>query len=398
MPQGPTWPWALGSLLLVLLVLVTMLAGRVLVSRAQQGQERVPAPTVPLFAVAAVAHPVDGAQLLALDQDAGRLAVLTSREETPPCPPVGTCPAPARPDSFALLDGTTGATLSSTPLTGAAAAAADASQLVVDASQHLVYAISPHAVVAFSTETAARIGGYALSDASQGDRLSGAALMPEGAGAALLLLTGNKLHLLDAASGEILAQQALPSGLDALDGPVLDGDGTRSFVLAAANGQSSLLVFDTAHLRLFGEYTLPSGARLGSLDATHNGLYILGADGTTWRIALAALRPGSSVPPLAPVPALYGAQAFGANGTLGHSYVAGTEGMGSLDAASGRMLAELPLHPLWSATQPLPVDVQRGLLYVLAAHGSVVILHDGTPPPALSAASATILARAALTT
>lgn len=377
-------------------MLVAMLAGRALVSRSQQGQQRVAAPTVPPLTVAAIAQPAGGAQLLALDQDAGRLAVLTSREEMPSCPPIGTCPAPAHPDTFALLDGATGATLSSTPLTGVAASATDAVQLLVDSSRHVAYAISSGGIVAFSTQSAAPIGQYALAGDGQGAHLSGAALTSDGA--ALLVLTGNKLRLLDAASGTVLAQQALPSGMTALDGPVFDTDGKRSLVLATANGQSSLLVFDTAQLRLSSEYPMPAGARLGTLDASRHALYILGRDGTTWSVALDALRSGASSLVLAPVSALYGAQAFGANGTLGHSYIAGTTGVRALDAASGKTLATLPLHPLWSATQPLPVDAQHGLLYLLAAHGSVVIVRDGTSTPAPSAATATILARAALAT
>src|SRR5690348_14944020 len=94
-PHGPTWPWALGSLLLVALVLVAMVGGRALVSRSQQGQQQVSAPKVPPIPVAAIAHPEGGAQAIALDQSAGRLAVLTSNKETPSCPPVGACPAPA---------------------------------------------------------------------------------------------------------------------------------------------------------------------------------------------------------------------------------------------------------------------------------------------------------------
>src|SRR6185437_8059783 len=81
--HGPTWPWALGSLLLVGVVLAAMLAGHAVVSRAQQSEALVPAPSVPPLAVAAVAHPAGGVQLLALDQDAGRLAVLTSGAESP---------------------------------------------------------------------------------------------------------------------------------------------------------------------------------------------------------------------------------------------------------------------------------------------------------------------------
>jgi hypothetical protein len=395
-PHGPTWPWALGSLLLVALVLVVMLAGRALVSRAQQGQQRIPAPSAPPLGVAAVAHPAGGVQLLGLDQDAGRLAVLTSREEPASCPPVGACPAPARPDAFALLDGTTGATISSMQLTGMAASAADASQLLVDSARHKAYAVSAQAVVTFSTLTGAAIGSYPLANDASGGQLRGAVLTPDGA--EMLVVTGHEMQLLDTASGQVVAQQALPGGLNALDGPVLDADGARCFVLATANGRSSLLVFDTTRLRVSGEYALPAGARLGPLDATHNGLYILGGDGTIWRLLLTALRPGASTPPLMPISALYSAQAFGANGTLGHSYVAGTEGVRSLDTASSKVLAALPLHPLWSATQPLPVDARHGLLYVLAVHGSVVILHDGAPSAPLSAATAAILARAALAT
>lgn len=393
--HGPTWPWALGSLLLVGFVLVAMLAGRAVVSRAQQAKARVPAPAVPPLAVAAVAHPAGGVQLLALDDAAGRLAVLTSRVESPPCPPVGACPAPARPDAFALLDGATGATITSTPLRGAAAPATDATELLVDAAGHRAYAVSPQAVVIFSTLTGAATGGYALPDATGGS-LRGAALTNDES--TLILLTANELHMVDASSGRVLERQSLPSGMTALDGPVLDTTGGRCFVLAAANGRSSLLDFTTDGLRLSARYAVPSGARLGTLDAARNALYVLGGAGTTWRAPLDALRPGVANVPLTADSALHGAEAFGANDVLGHSYVVTPAGVRSLDTATGKALAALPLHPFWPATQPLLVDAQRGLLCVLAAHGSVVILHDGPPPAAISAATAAILARGAMAT
>jgi len=43
------------------------------------------------------------------------------------------------------------------------------------------------------------------------------------------------------------------------------------------------------------------------------------------------------------------------------------------------------------------VDAHRGLLYLLAAHGSIVILRDGTSPAPLSGPTAALLARGALT-
>jgi hypothetical protein len=394
--RGPTWPWALGSSLFVLLVLVAMLAGRAVVSRTQQVQARVAAPSVPPLQVAAVAHPAGGAQLLALDEQTGRLAALTSREDASSCPPVGTCPAPAPPDAFALLDGATGATIATTPLTGDAAPAAVAPVLLVDSARHTAYAVAPRAVVAFSTLTGARTAGYPLPGEIAGRRLGGAALAADGA--EMVVAGGDVLLLLDAASGRVQARRSLQGGMIALDGPVVDTDGARCFVLAAANGRSTLLAFDTSGLQPLAQYNLLAGARLGPLDAPRHALYVLGGDGSTWRVPLDAIRPGASAPPLTPVSALSGAQAFGANGPLGHGYVADPTGVRALDG-NGKVLAALPLPVLWPATQLLPVDARRGLVYLLAAHGSVAIVRDGAQTGgtrALAAATAAIFARAAL--
>src|SRR5215469_1537671 len=77
---GPsrTWPWAVGSIAAVVIVLGATLLGHALVSGRHVPPLAVAAPAVPPLAVVAATSPAISAQLVALDASAGHLVALTT--------------------------------------------------------------------------------------------------------------------------------------------------------------------------------------------------------------------------------------------------------------------------------------------------------------------------------
>src|SRR5579863_2991330 len=93
-PRQPiTWPWAVASIGLVVLVACGLLLGRK-VSLSEVHPVVVGPPALPAITAIAVAHPEAGAQFYALDASAGHLVALAVPAEQR-CPPIGACsPAP----------------------------------------------------------------------------------------------------------------------------------------------------------------------------------------------------------------------------------------------------------------------------------------------------------------
>ncbi|MGH2515539.1 MAG: hypothetical protein ACRDHP_07770, partial [Ktedonobacterales bacterium] len=90
------------------------------------------------------------------------------------------------------------------------------------------------------------------------------------------------------------------------------------------------------------------------------------------------------------------AGAVGWNMVLGHIYLAGPTGISMRGFGATQSAAALPVRVAWPATEPLLVDATRGLLYLPDERGTVLVVRDGAAPGALTAASAVLLARAAL--
>jgi hypothetical protein len=346
----------------------------------------------PLDAIA-VAHPEAGATLTALDGGNGHLVALAApRERT--CPPVGTCPAPPAPDAFVVLDDRSGQSIASTPL--GSDPATGARSLVVDPAAHQAFAVAPQAVTIFSTETGARVGGFALPAelASGQGTAQGAALDP--VHGTLALSNGRETLLVRTDSGQEVAGLLVGGGI-LLDGPIVDVARGRIYLLLAgstAADQPQLFALDALNLFLRGQYPLPAGARLGPLDAADANLAVFGADGTTWQLPLDALSSGKVA--LTPMPELRNALALGENPALGHRYVADASQTHVLDAFGA--IAALPLGARGSPAVPLMVDTTRGLLYLPAEHGTIVIVQDRSGAPAgraLTPTAAVLLAQAA---
>lgn len=385
--RGGQWRWALLALLVVAVVLGATLVGRALVGHARRGVVVAPVPLGPLR-VAAVTAPGTSYEHLALDVAAGHLVALAGAVPRS-CPPTGACTLSSPSAAFVVLDSASGARITSAPFAGAAASAAHATLLLADPTTHTAYAVAPEEVTRFSTENGQFEGGF-LTPLALGGTISGATLGT--APGTLVLAGGATLAVVDATSGVVRASRAIPS---LAAGPVLNAATGQLFVLAgdpSSSAGTTLMALDTATLAPRGQLALPAGT-LGPIDSTARTLLYFGADGTTYRIALDGPL-GTSA--LAAAPDMRSALAAGWNATLRHTYRATPDSLDALDTQSGRLLGTLPVRALQPAGQPLLVDAARGLLYVPAAGGAVLIVRDAPASGALDAATSLLLARAAL--
>lgn len=390
----PVWPWAAVTIALVTLVVVATFVGRLLVTNAQQAGLGRAAPSAPPMRVTAIIQPQAGAALYAVDSGLGRLIVLARSSDTT-CPPVGLCPTPAPPNALMILDGESGSTIATTPLTGDAHNAASAGWLLVDSSAHLAYSVTTRSVALFSTQSGAWVGGYDFPRDFGVGSTGGSAL--DTAHGALAVADAQRIILVSAQTGALKETQALPTATF-IDGPVLDSAHNRLYLQlrSTAEGPSTLASFDAQTLRPAGQYTLPAGIRLGPTDAASHTLFLFGADGATWRIALDAIStsPSRQPAPLTRDAKLTNALALGENTALGHHYVvtAGSERITA--SASGATLASLPISAPWRPTMPIPVDSARNRLYLPADHGIIIVAQDSeTAQAAVTSGAAIILAR-----
>ena len=384
-----TWPWAIGSIVAVVLVLGATLAGHAVVSSRHAPPLTVAAPSLPPLAVAAATPPAISAQLVALDASAGHLVALTTTGQ-PACPPDAACP-PAPPlQSFTIFDGQTGAVLAATPLSGGATGSV---LLLADPSRHLAYAVAPQSVDIYSTVTGQHTGGYALTNPPW-TRESGGVL--DAARDDLILAGGTSVAALDVATGRTLAVWQAPAGTTRMDGPVLDDVRGVVYLLALpAGGQPMLVALDAATLAPMGQTPLPSGSRLGPLDAATQTLYVFGKSGAPCRYAVSTTGV-LSLTPTGTSGIACDAGAVSWNPALGHIYAAGPTDVVIGDASTQQPVATLPLRVAWPSSVPLLVDTTRGLLYLPDERGTILIVQDGAVPGTLSSGSAALLARAAL--
>lgn len=384
--RSSSWRWALLALLVVAIVLGATLAGHTLVGHARRAALVAPIPLGPLR-VAAVTAPGTSYEHLALDATASRLVALVG---TVPrgCPPTGACALDSPATDFVVLDGMSGAQVAFFRLAGPAAAAAHATLLLADPTTHIAYAVAPGSVTRFSMDDGHFAGGFVMP-AVLGKTIIGGVL--DAAHGTLALAGGTTLAVVDAATGAVRASRAIPA---LIAGPVLDPATGRLFVLtggATSGSGMTLMAFDAATLAPQGQRTVPVGT-LGPLDDADHALLYFGADGTSYHIALDGPLGASAI---SAAPDLQGALAAGWNATLGHTYRATAAGVEVLDSTRGTLLGTLPVTALQPAGQPLAVDATRGLLYVPATNGSVLIVRDA-PASGINAATAPLLARAAL--
>ncbi len=399
-PTRPrSWLWALSSISIVLVILLGAFIGRRLILTAQQ-PPIVSAPATLPLPVVAVTSSHTGYQLTALDTASGHLVALAS-DAAPDCPPppLGDCP-PAPPlTTFSVLDASTGAPITATPLSGAAATAAQSVVLLADSAVHRAYAIAPHAVVVFSTTTGAALATYQLPPDIPWQRESGAALDSDHH---TLLLAGNAHVLaLDTTTGRILARQPLPASAT-VEGPALDTVNGRLYLLLrnTPTAAPTLASYDAATLTPQGQLTLPAGTRLGPLDSAAHTLYLFAGDGSVQRLTITGALPSTGAAALQNQPALRNSLMLGWNDATHHLYAAATTNIIARDASTGSPVAALPLRVAWNPAVPLLGDATRGLLYLPDPRGAIVIVRDPaaapTSPSGLTPGAAALLARAAL--
>jgi len=389
-----TWFWALGSMLVVVLVVGSAYVAHHAVVNARSATPVVSLAHPPLQVISVTA-PGPSYELLAQDAAAGHVVALASPSQ-PICPPFGHCP-PAPPlDRFVVFDAATGALLHQTPLTGNAATAAASLMLFTDEQTHTAYAVTPTNVTRFSTITGAYLGGYALPAAITWQSESGGAY--DAQSQTLILVGDGQLVALDATTGHLHAQQTLPVATGTLvDGPVLNSAQNVLYLLAPATpvSQPALLAYDETTLDLLAQSSAPDVVKLGPLTADGRALALYEQNGVV--LYQPALRHVMSAAAHT-IPALAGAKALGWNTANGHLYVATAAGLDVRDT-HGRTLATLPMRIAWSGSVPLLVDARDGLLFLPGAHGQVIVARDtsglrNTPP--LNADTAVVLAHAAI--
>lgn len=380
------WPWALGTVLVVAVVLLTALGARHVIAGTRAATRVVAAPATPAAAVAGATPLSMHAQLVALDASAGHIVALTSATQ-PQCPPASACPPAPALTAFMVFDAATGQPLATTPLT-AAAPASRSVLLLADAAHHVAYAIAPGTVTIFSTVSGAVAGSYTLP-APAWQRESGGAL-DERSGT-LVLGGGSQISAFDAATGRPLASRLLTSGAT-VSGVTLDPATGSVYALLRQSGaaRATLTIYDDATLTPSSQVALPSGARLGPLDTASDTLYLPGATDGQCAYSVRAARLVTTSADICD------ALALGWNSAADHLYTSDATGLTLRGATSGRPLAALPIRAAWPGDQPLPVDEARGLIYVPDTLGTILIVRDSSAPGTLTPGGALLLARAAL--
>lgn len=391
------WPWAAGSILIPLVVIVTTLLGARFVSRARLAAMVAPAPALPPLRVAAVIQPPAGVALWALTSAGGHPLALAYNTQAPSaCIPDLACPSVRFANQFAIYDGYTGS-----PLLTRAITPANLSQcaLLTNGAPTFAYLVCPGQVqqVSLSTGQTARhfslpagldTAHAALDTATNTLYVTGAVT---GAGA---------LYAFDLKTGAQVARQPLSGPASA---PIVEAG--QKHVLVLINGgdaQPTLLAFRLRTLRPIGAETLLPGWRAGPRDSTSEQLYLYRLDGAVGSIDMSQLALALSQPypaaALTTLTPLSGARALGWDSN--HQTLVALYGdhVTAYDAESLQPYASLPISGVWDAQRPLPVDDSAGEVYAPDASGAIVALTLARPSaiPAPDAATALVMARAGL--
>lgn len=413
--QRIPWPWAVGSVAAVVVVLVATLLTHAVVLHVQSAALVVPAPATPYLQVSAMVRPDGGARLVALDADAGVVDVLAAAQPNQPITPQG-CPPQIQgcvsasvggtANALLVLDDATGATRTRIPLTGRCVGATRATLLLDDPTHGRTYALSGTALETFDSRSGACLGAAVLPGANGTGgtnaygALVGAALTPDGD--ALYLTYRDGIVLLDPASGQLVRGGAIsPSVGSLVAGPVLDLPENAVFALAQTSAGLALVPFAADTLTPMRSMPLPVGTLLGPFAPGMGALLLFGRDGTVSQVATSMLVATSGArPSLQPINGLQGAMALGwAGATHGPGPVAlvanaGGARMVTLLGTSAHLYAALPLPlaPMMS-WQSLPIDA--GGVVLIASDGTLVFVRMA-PTTTVDQDVALLLARAAL--
>lgn len=415
------WPWAIGSVAVVVLVLVTTLVAHTVVLRASEAALVIPAPSTPFLQVTALVRPDGGARLVAMDASAGVVDVLAARssaQATTPqgCPPKAKdCVAAPPVATFLVLDDETGTVKARTSLNGACNAARNATALVSDPAHRHTYALAGTTLTTFDSVTGTCLGATILANGpASGSRgqpafgsLVGAAFTPNGGG--LYLAYSSALVLVDPASGLVERGGAFPPQTAPLiAGPVLASGDNAVFALAQDQHGRRLVAFAADTLSPMGNWPLAAGTRLGPLTPDARALVLFAKDGAVAMRSITSLL--ASQPSTGGAPETL-AQIGGQRGVMALGWVGPPSGSGqevlaasmsstrllASAGASTRTIATLPvsLAP-WPGWVPLPVDASRGVSMLVTENGWLVFARN-VPTHALGNDARLLLAHAALT-
>ena len=376
-----TWPWAAGSILATLLVLVATLVGRQIAANRRAAGYLVAGPPLPTLSVLGATPANRALRLATLDPATGDILALTSAP-TRDCPPGVSCVASPTPDTLAVYDGATGQQLATRalvpndPLTYA-------QFLVIDGARHVAYAIAPPGegttamLFRLSPTTGAAIGALALPSAVSTD-LAGAALVSTTGN--LALVSGSRLMLLDPGSGVILTQQSIATAdaAPSVDGPVVDATGATIALVLRDGFGARLRMFSATTLRPLATHALPTGSRLGDYDPTDGAFALIGAHGDVSTLSAGDLASDAAAKALSDVS---GARAVAWEGARNRLIVAHASDVTAYDVGAGRAIAALPIAFAASdaaapASRSLFTGTQDGRLYIRDVTGMLIIARD----------------------
>lgn len=395
-PRKPIWPWAAGSILIPLVIVVATLAGARYETRARLAAQITPAPALPPLRVVSVIQPQQPLAQWAFAENSGRPLAMTFTYAAPSaCLPGATCAAQPL-GALTVYDAVSTASLASQPLAqsnltpdemGPCAA-------LTEASARVGYLVCPSGVYRVALDSGQMTYAFSL-----GVPFYGEATLDE-ARQTLYLASNDSVYGVDLTSGALTGQAALSGAVSA---PWIDTTSGQVFVIVGGGSSQPLLFALASHtLQTLGGAALPAGWRAGPWDGSAHRLYLFGAAGAVGAIDLSTptLAPTAPYPALAvtPLAPLTGARALGWD-TGGQSIVAlDGDHLTAYDATSLKPYAWAPIAGVWDPQRPLPVDSAHGILYAPDASGAIAgisLAHpDGMAAP--DAATAVALARAGL--
>lgn len=390
-PKRPIWPWAAGSILIPLLIIIGTLAG----ARAVAQGRPMPPPVLALspLRVATVIQPAAGValwNLVASQPSSSPIALVYSASSLSACLPGSPCPRPPLATTLTTYDAVTGGQLTTQSISPVNLSHC---ALLTSAQDDPTYLLCPGQAQVISPTTGLATDQIALPTWLDASR---AAL--DGATNTLYAIDGDALYAFDLATGAQVARQPLSGQASS---PIVDASLHHVDVLLDGGGSHpTLSVFQERTLTPAGSAALPAGWRAGPLDGAFDQLYLFGPGGVVGDISLNALahsltRPYPAVTP-SRLASLRGVSALGWDITHLTLVALFANHVTAYDTQSLQPYAEAPVSGAWDPQRPLPVDSVYGMLYAPDRSGAIVALSLARPTAKATpdAATALLIARA----
>lgn len=397
--QRRIWPWAAGSIIVPLLVILTTLIGARVMDRTRLDQEVTSTRFTTPLDVKMVIQPSAGVALWALTTNAQGAPVIAALggQGLSSCAPITPCDAPNPATHLLVYDATTGVQILSHPI-----AATDVRECASpDGSPAgTFYAICGGNLQAFSLTDGSVMTQYALP---KGVNDASAALDPTHN--ALYLIGGDASHpdLIsdDLTTGAFIAMQGITGG-GVISNPIVDAANGHVLVVENSGGTlPTLAAFDARTLRPLGAVTLDQGVVVGSLDPASDLLFVQWVNSSVGAIDLHQTTFSANEPyPAAATNQLSpqtGATAMGFDKVTQTLVTITTQTVTAYNTKSLAPYASLPVAGPWNKQRLLPVDSKQGIVYLPDSSGAIVGLSLAAPTTtARDPATAIALARAGL--